>query len=88
MKTLPRVLGRTPGPRTFPSALPVFSLDRIWVHPRARVRRIWVHRSRLARIASDHLPVVAELGLERAAAAAPPPEPEAVSARNVLFETI
>ena len=88
LAALHRALGRAPGPRTFPSALPLFSLDRIWIHPRARTRRLWVHRSRLARVASDHLPVVAELQLEPAAAAAPPPEPEesAEPARNLLFQ--
>jgi endonuclease/exonuclease/phosphatase family metal-dependent hydrolase len=86
LAALHRVLGRASGPRTFPSALPVFSLDRIWIHPRARLRRLWVHRSRLARVASDHLPVVAELQLEPAAAAAPLPEPDPVGgpARIVL----
>jgi endonuclease/exonuclease/phosphatase family metal-dependent hydrolase len=62
---LHRLLGRTPGPRTFPSQLPVFSLDRIWVAPRQQLRRLWVHRSPLARRASDHLPVLAELDLGR-----------------------
>ena len=49
---------------------------------------IEVFRSRLARVASDHLPVVAELQLEPAAAAAPPPEPDAAAgrARNVLYD--
>jgi endonuclease/exonuclease/phosphatase family metal-dependent hydrolase len=58
---LHRRLGRTPGPRTFPTPFPVFSLDRIWVAPRWRLRRLWVHRSRLARAASDHLPLLAEI---------------------------
>jgi endonuclease/exonuclease/phosphatase family metal-dependent hydrolase len=86
LAALHRVLGRAPGPRTYPSALPVFSLDRIWIHPRSRARRLWVHRSRLARVASDHLPVVAELHLEPSAAAAPPPEPDGgtAPARNLL----
>jgi endonuclease/exonuclease/phosphatase family metal-dependent hydrolase len=89
LAALHRALGRTPGPRTFPSALPVFSLDRIWIHPRTRMRRIWVHRSRLARTASDHLPLVAEIALQPAPAAEAPPEPEetpAAPARNLLFE--
>ena len=64
---LHRVLGRTPGPRTFPAQLPLFSLDRIWVTPRWRLLRLWVHRSPLARVASDHLPVVAELRVQREA---------------------
>jgi endonuclease/exonuclease/phosphatase family metal-dependent hydrolase len=60
---LHRRLGRTPGPRTFPAPFPLFSLDRIWVAPRWRLRRLWVHKSRLARTASDHLPLLAELDL-------------------------
>jgi endonuclease/exonuclease/phosphatase family metal-dependent hydrolase len=58
---LHRRLGRTPGPRTFPAPFPLFSLDRIWVTPRWRLRRLWVHRSPLSRAASDHLPLLAEL---------------------------
>ncbi|HEY9396162.1 MAG TPA: endonuclease/exonuclease/phosphatase family protein [Burkholderiales bacterium] len=48
----------TPSPRTFPSGKPLFALDRIWVRPRALLRDVRVHDSRLARIASDHLPLV------------------------------
>jgi endonuclease/exonuclease/phosphatase family metal-dependent hydrolase len=55
--------GRTPAPATFPAALPVFALDRIWVRPRARLTRLGVHVRGAARVASDHLPVVAELSL-------------------------
>jgi endonuclease/exonuclease/phosphatase family metal-dependent hydrolase len=36
------------------------------------LKRTWVHRSRLARIASDHLPLVAELALAMAPLDAPP----------------
>ena len=55
-----------PGPRTFPSSIPIFSLDRVWVAPKTRLRRVWVHRTSAARVASDHLPVLAELLLEKA----------------------
>lgn len=48
-------------PRTFPSRRPVFALDRIWVSPGASVRRLANHSSPLARIASDHLPLIAEV---------------------------
>jgi endonuclease/exonuclease/phosphatase family metal-dependent hydrolase len=41
--------------------MPVFALDRLWAHPRKILSRVHVHRSRAARIASDHLPLVAEL---------------------------
>lgn len=51
----------TPAPATFPTRLPLLALDRIWVKPRRLLRRLEVHRTRLARIASDHLPLTAEL---------------------------
>jgi endonuclease/exonuclease/phosphatase family metal-dependent hydrolase len=86
LAALHRVLGRTPGPRTFPAAFPLFSLDRVWVHPRSRLRRVWVHRSPAARLASDHLPVAAELSLERGAAAEAVTEvATADPARNLLY---
>jgi endonuclease/exonuclease/phosphatase family metal-dependent hydrolase len=51
-----------PAPATFPSGWPVFALDRIWVRPRQRLLRVHVHASALARVASDHLPLVARIG--------------------------
>lgn len=54
----------TPSPATFPSRYPVFALDRVWVKPRALLRAINVHHTPLARIASDHLPLTAELDLQ------------------------
>jgi endonuclease/exonuclease/phosphatase family metal-dependent hydrolase len=48
-------------PRTFPSRRPMFALDRIWVSPAGSMRRLSRHATPLARIASDHLPVVAEI---------------------------
>ena len=64
-RTLVRVLderfGKPPSPATFPTACPLFRLDRIWVHPMATLRTLAAHRSPLARRASDHLPVVAEI---------------------------
>jgi endonuclease/exonuclease/phosphatase family metal-dependent hydrolase len=53
-----------PAPRTFPSRFPVFALDRIGMHASNRLPGIHVHRSMLARVASDHLPLVA--GIVRA----------------------
>jgi endonuclease/exonuclease/phosphatase family metal-dependent hydrolase len=55
--------GRPPAPRTFPAGAPLLALDRVWVKPRLCLRAIRVHRSALARLASDHLPVVAALDL-------------------------
>ena len=42
---------------------PIVPLDRIWIHPMGVLRRMFVHTSALARRASDHLPVVADLDL-------------------------
>jgi endonuclease/exonuclease/phosphatase family metal-dependent hydrolase len=54
-------LGRQPRPASFPVAWPVAALDRIWVHPRRALRRIFTHSTRTARLASDHFPVVADI---------------------------
>jgi endonuclease/exonuclease/phosphatase family metal-dependent hydrolase len=53
----------TPAPATFPSRLPLLALDRVWVKPRTLLRKLAVHSTPLARIASDHLPLTAELDL-------------------------
>jgi len=45
--------------RTFPARFPLLALDRIWVAPPASLVELQVHRSPLARIASDHLPLKA-----------------------------
>ena len=49
--------------RTYPSTFPIFALDRIYWDRALKAEGFHVHRSRLARVASDHLPVVARLGL-------------------------
>jgi endonuclease/exonuclease/phosphatase family metal-dependent hydrolase len=54
-------LGRLPRPRSFPASRPLFALDRIWVQPKDALRRIFAHKTPTARMASDHVPVVAEL---------------------------
>ncbi len=56
--------GRRRGVRTHPSVLPVFPLDRIYHDPALRVDRVVVHRSRLSRVASDHLPTYADLDIQ------------------------
>ncbi len=55
---------RTPAPPTFPAGWPLFALDRVWVKPRRVLRRVTVHASALARVASDHLPLTAVLDLD------------------------
>ena len=58
-----RLLGPTGRMATFPAKRPAFALDRIWASPRSRLEVLRVHRSALARVASDHLPIVGELNL-------------------------
>lgn len=53
--------GESPACATFPSLLPMLALDRIWITPATALRRVHVHKSRAARVASDHLPLVAEV---------------------------
>ena len=48
-------------PATFPTWWPLFALDRIWIHPGEALREVSVHRSALARIASDHFPLLARI---------------------------
>lgn len=70
----------TPSPRSFPARAPVLALDRIWVEPRALLRRLWTHGSAAARVASDHIPVVAAIALPEASPAAPVPIYDGVAA--------
>nr|WP_269439385.1 endonuclease/exonuclease/phosphatase family protein [Roseibium limicola] len=53
----------TPG-KSFPSPFPVASLDRIMTSCDLRVLKAGVHKSATARVASDHLPVWANLQIE------------------------
>jgi endonuclease/exonuclease/phosphatase family metal-dependent hydrolase len=55
--------------RSFPAAMPAVSLDRIITCPGLVVDVAGVHRSEKARIASDHLPVWAQLSFADQAAA-------------------
>jgi endonuclease/exonuclease/phosphatase family metal-dependent hydrolase len=56
-------LGRGISARTFPSFYPVFALDRVWVSPRAALVEKTIPHHRLARVASDHLPIRAIIDL-------------------------
>jgi endonuclease/exonuclease/phosphatase family metal-dependent hydrolase len=49
--------------RTHPAPLPLFALDRIYWDRDLHGEHVGVHRSPLARLASDHLPLVARLRL-------------------------
>jgi endonuclease/exonuclease/phosphatase family metal-dependent hydrolase len=57
IRSIDKLLGRWPSPATFPSWLPLFSLDRIWIHPKKLKTSIEAFKSPLSRLASDHLPL-------------------------------
>jgi len=61
LRWLHRRFGRSPALRSFPARVPLFSLDRVWVHPRRALAEVRVVSTAGARAASDHLPVVATL---------------------------
>lgn len=63
LRWLHRKFGWGPAVRTFPSYFPLFSLDRIWVHPPQALLRMWTEAGGEARRASDHLPVLAEVAI-------------------------
>jgi len=60
-----RILGRPLAPVAFPSFAPFLALTRIWVRPVGAIASIEVHRSALARRASDHLPLRAVIDVAK-----------------------
>lgn len=66
VRRLDQRFGHAVAPRTFPSRFPLLPLDRIWVWPRQGLRRIAVYQAPLARLASDHLPIRAEVAWDAA----------------------
>lgn len=63
LKRIREVFGNSPSPLSFPSICPLMALDRIWVKPKQSINGIKAHKSGSAKMASDHLPVVADLFL-------------------------
>jgi endonuclease/exonuclease/phosphatase family metal-dependent hydrolase len=59
LRWLNRLLGHSVADRSFPSRWPLVALDRVWVRPRRALLALKAHRSPLAALASDHLPVKA-----------------------------
>ena len=66
LAALRRSLGTTPYIPTFPASRPILALDRIFVRPCQVLQRCFAPRTELARRASDHLPLVADLQLVEA----------------------
>ncbi len=62
LRIMDRALGASAPLRTFPSYFPLLPLDRIWLRGEAVAARIAVHKSPLARVASDHLPLRMVIG--------------------------
>ncbi len=46
--------------RSYPGLLPFLHLDHIYHDPALQLSRMWLHRSRTAFLASDHMPLVAD----------------------------
>jgi len=63
IRTLHQYFGKTSAKRTFPAWFPLLPLDRIWVRPREALESLRPHKSPLARIASDHLPLKVDVAL-------------------------
>lgn len=63
LRALRRKLHAAPGRPTFPARWPAFPLDRAFADRPGILRSFEVHRSPLARVASDHLPVRATLSI-------------------------
>ena len=59
LRWMHELLGHSPAERSFPARWPLFALDRVWVRPRHALLAFGAHRSPLAALASDHLPVKA-----------------------------
>lgn len=58
-----RRFGSLPAPATFPSRRPLLALDRIWVNPADRLISLHHHRHVSTAVASDHLPLVAQVAV-------------------------
>lgn len=61
LQGLDGAFGPTVRPASFPSRWPLLALDRVLVSSDIEVLEMRAHRSAAARMASDHLPVVAEV---------------------------
>jgi len=63
LRRINRRFGSMPAPATFPSRRPLLALDRIWVDPADRLISLHRHRRASAAVASDHLPLVAQVAI-------------------------
>ena len=63
LRRLKRHFAPAAAPATFPSRRPFLALDRIWVRPARNLRTSMVFTQAPARMASDHLTLLAELSM-------------------------
>lgn len=56
-----KVWGEQKAKPTFPGRMPTLRIDHVWLRGKAAVRKVEVVRTPLARVASDHLPLVVDL---------------------------
>jgi endonuclease/exonuclease/phosphatase family metal-dependent hydrolase len=63
IKRLDDLFDPSPKRRSFPSRFPILPLDRLWVGGGVEIKDCWVPKTDLTRLASDHLPIVAEVKL-------------------------
>ncbi len=61
LRWLHQRFGRAKAVATFPARRPLFALDRIWVHPKGSLQTFRAVATAQTKIASDHLPVIAEV---------------------------
>ena len=64
LEVLNPVFGSQPMLSSFPSRLPLLPMDRIFDWPPNLITHLSVHNTPLARVASDHLPLIAEVNLK------------------------
>lgn len=72
LRVLAPMFGKPAQAASFPARLPLLSLDRILGTPAGLVGPVTVHASPLARMASDHLPLKAEIHFDAAHMTAAP----------------
>ena len=85
LKPIDNRLERTPARATWPSRWPLLALDRIWYGGALNLDRMHVVSSRQARVASDHLPLVARFRLTVANGAATPSQNSTCISSALLF---
>lgn len=61
LRAISRRFGASHALRTFPSRFPLLPLDRIWVWPQPEIHSVRAYATPLTRLASDHLPIRAEI---------------------------